>query len=124
MKIKNFFSGINKTCVNLIFPREYPYSVKAGYKEFSTNNFIINVCFNVMNFITTQVLINSLNLNIGKATGYAFSAGLNWAIKEGVGQAGKNKIYLRGYLIRYKILQNDRTQCQSLESFQFNFLFD
>jgi hypothetical protein len=41
-----------------------------------------------MNFLTTQVLINSLNLNISKSTGYALSAGLNWAIKEGVGQIG------------------------------------
>jgi hypothetical protein len=39
-----------------------------------------------MNFITTQVLINSLGVNVNKATGIALSAGLNWAIKEGVGQ--------------------------------------
>jgi hypothetical protein len=44
----------------------------------------------MMSFISTQVLINALNLNVGKASAFAFSAGLNWAIKEGVGQMGKN----------------------------------
>jgi hypothetical protein len=44
-----------------------------------------------MNFITTQVLINSLNLNISKSTGLVFSAGMNWAIKEGIGQMGNHK---------------------------------
>jgi hypothetical protein len=49
---------------------------------------MFNVLFNAMNFLTTQALINSLNLNIARSTGFALSAGLNWAIKEGVGQVG------------------------------------
>ena len=41
-----------------------------------------------MNFLSTQVLINSLGLNISENKKYAFSAGLNWVIKDGVGQIG------------------------------------
>jgi hypothetical protein len=41
-----------------------------------------------MNFISTQVMINSLGINISPTKKYAFSAGLNWVIKDGIGQLG------------------------------------
>lgn len=41
-----------------------------------------------MNFITIQVLINSMGINVSKSGSFVFSAGMNWAIKEGIGQVG------------------------------------
>lgn len=87
-KIKRTIGNSKRKIVNKLCPRDYPYSVKKGYTGFSFYTFASNVSFNVMNFITTQVLINALNLNISKSAGFAFSAGMNWAIKEGVGQIG------------------------------------
>lgn len=92
-KFNTFKSNLRKKIVHKLFPREYPYSVDKGYKGFSNFTFLSNVCFNTMNFLTTQVLINSLNLNISRATSYAFSAGMNWAIKEGAGQMGKINLF-------------------------------
>jgi hypothetical protein len=88
MKILNLLNDIKRKCLNTFFPREYPFSVKKGYLGFSTYTFFSNVCFNTMNFITTQVLISAMNLNISKSTGVAISAGMNWALKEGLGQLG------------------------------------
>ena len=74
--------------MKIFLPRDFPYSVKEGYSGFSKYVFITNICLNVMNFISTQVLINSLGLNISESSKYAFSAGLNWVIKDGIGQLG------------------------------------
>lgn len=70
------------------YPRDYPYSVQKGYTEFTKNNFISNVIYNSMNFITIQLLINSMGLSVSRASTMLFSAGMNWAIKEGIGQVG------------------------------------
>ena len=94
IKLENIRKNTKRKILNKIFPRDYPYSVKEGYAFFSKYTFLSNVCFNTMSFITTQVLINSLNLNIGRASTFAFSAGLNWAIKEGIGQMGKIISYI------------------------------
>ena len=80
--------NMRRNAIDTICPRNYPYSVKKGYAGFSKYTFISNICFSTMNFITTQVLMDALNLNLSKATGYAFSAGMNWAIKDGAGQIG------------------------------------
>lgn len=70
-------------------PRDYPYSVHVGYNGLSKCLFYSGVLYFSMNFITTQILINALNMNITKTTGVIFSSGMNWAIKEGMGQLGK-----------------------------------
>jgi len=70
-----------------LHPRDYD-NLPEDYNTYTNYTFIANVCFNVMNFISTQVLINSLGLNISKTTSYAFSAGMNFVIKECFGQAG------------------------------------
>ncbi len=95
-------SSIRRKLLNKICPRDYPYSVKSGYSGFSKYTFLSNVCFNAMNFLTTQVLINSLNLNISKSTGVVFSAGMNWAIKEGIGQMGM--FYFFNYSFRFDFI--------------------
>lgn len=51
-----------------------------------------NVIYNASAFITVQLLINSMGLGISKTTTAVFSAGMNWAIKEGIGQVGINII--------------------------------
>jgi hypothetical protein len=86
--INNTTIAMKKRVISKLLPREYPYSVNKGYYEFTKYLFMFNVMFNAMNFLTTQVLINSLNLNISRSAGFAISAGLNWAIKEGIGQIG------------------------------------
>jgi len=60
-----------------LHPRDYD-NLPEDYNTYTNYTFIANVCFNVMNFISTQVLINSLGLNISKTTSYAFSAGMNF----------------------------------------------
>lgn len=104
----------------MVCPRDYPYSVKKGYAGFSNYTFISNFLFSAMNFVTTQVLINALNLNISKTTGLVFSAGMNWAIKEGLGQMGNNLAVIY-FLYRFdpvyhSIQQYNREECKKLES--------
>jgi hypothetical protein len=62
--------------------------VREGYGYFTKYNFLGFVCIHSMNFISTQVLINSLNLAIPKSISYSLSAGLNWILKEIFGQLG------------------------------------
>jgi hypothetical protein len=83
-----FNSENSKKIHHIFFPRDYPFSVKRGYYDFSKYLFLSSVCFNCMNFISTQVMINSLGINISPLKKYAFSAGLNWVIKDGIGQLG------------------------------------
>lgn len=70
------------------FPRNYPYSVEKGYYHFSKYSFLCGLFFHLMNFVSTQLLINSLGLGLSKSSSLAFSAGLNWVIKDGIGQIG------------------------------------
>jgi hypothetical protein len=84
----NLLKSIRVEFNRKIYPRDYPHSVKNGYSVFSKNHFMSNVIFNTSNFITIQLLINSMGLGISKTTTAVFSAGMNWAIKEGIGQVG------------------------------------
>ena len=88
LKIRNVFKSIDNNAKKKLYPRDYPYSVQKGYNEFSVNHFISNVIYNTMNFITIQLLINSMGLNVSRSSTMMFSAGMNWAIKEGIGQIG------------------------------------
>ena len=88
LKIKNIFRSFDNELKKKLYPRDYPYSVQKGYNEFSLNHFHSNVIYQTMNFITIQLLINSMGLNISKTSTLMFSAGMNWAIKEGLGQVG------------------------------------
>lgn len=90
LKLIALRENIKKKFYKRILPRDYPFSVGKGYAEFSYLTFISNICFCAMNFVMTQNLINSLNSGISRNSGLALSAGLNWAIKEGLGQIGKN----------------------------------
>jgi len=103
MKIQIMKENLKRKISDKICPRDYPYSVKKGYTGFSNYTFLSSVLFNVINFITTQVLINSLNLNISKSAGLVFSSGMNWAIKEGAGQIGNLIIKRRIHSIYYHL---------------------
>jgi hypothetical protein len=89
-KLINLSNSIRAEFNRKVYPRDYPHSVKDGYSVFSTNHFMSNVIFNSSNFITIQLLINSMGLGISKTSTAVFSAGMNWAIKEGIGQVGNN----------------------------------
>jgi len=69
-------------------PRDFPNSVRPGYQEFTNNMLLGNICGCAMTFISTQVLINSLGFNRNQSIG--ISAGLNWVLKDTIGQIGFN----------------------------------
>jgi hypothetical protein len=77
---------LNDNLTHYFLPRNYPESVKEGYYHFSKWSFLASVSFFVMNFISTQVLINSLDIRGTKS--FFLNAGLSWVIKEGLGQIG------------------------------------
>jgi hypothetical protein len=77
---------IKDNFTHYFLPKDYPASVKEGYYHFSKYSFLASVSFFVMNFISTQVLINSLDISGTKS--YFLTAGLSWVIKEGLGQIG------------------------------------
>ena len=79
-------SKLKNNLIHYFLPRNYPESVKEGYYHFSKWSFLASVSFFVMNFISTQVLINSLDIRGTKS--FFLSAGLSWVIKEGLGQIG------------------------------------
>jgi hypothetical protein len=81
--IKTFFK---RHIVNIFLPRDYPNSVNDGYYYFSKYSFLSSISFHIMNFISTQVLINSLGLTASRSASLGLSAGLNWVIKDSVGQ--------------------------------------
>jgi len=67
-------------------PRDFPNSVRPGYYQYSKYMFLGNICGNIMMFISTQVLINSLGFNRNQSM--AMSAGLNYVLKDTIGQLG------------------------------------
>ncbi len=77
---------VKDNLIHYFLPRNYPESVKEGYYHFSKWSFLASVSFFVMNFISTQVLINSLDIRGSKS--FFLNAGLSWVIKEGLGQIG------------------------------------
>lgn len=67
-----------------LLPRHYPQSVKRGYIHFTLQTLLTNTLINTMNFLSTQMLINKLGLSTMKTN--KLSAGLNWVLKNGIGQ--------------------------------------
>lgn len=72
----------------VFFPRDYPQSVRSGYFDFMKFSFLAGICFHTMTFISTQVLINTLGITSSQNQSLTLSAGLNWVIKDSVGQIG------------------------------------
>ena len=78
--LKTFFN-------NIFLPRDYPNSVKKGYLQYTKYSFLINTISNLMDFLSTQILINSLKQsNQPNSNSLKLSAGLNWVIKDGIGE--------------------------------------
>ena len=77
---------VKDNLIHYFLPKNYPECVKEGYYHFSKWSFVASVSFFVMNFISTQVLINSLDIRGTKS--FFLNAGLSWVIKEGLGQIG------------------------------------
>jgi hypothetical protein len=87
-KYKEFKQYLRKTILRVFFPRNYPSSVRSGYYHFTKHAFLNSIFYYIMNFISTQVLINSLGMNFSKPLSLGISAGLNWVVKDGIGQLG------------------------------------
>ena len=75
---------IKKKLWEIFLPKGYPHSVNDGYYKFVVYSFLNNVIFYFLNFIAAQVAIESLGASM--KTSVIASAGLNWALKEGLGQ--------------------------------------
>lgn len=71
--------------INIFMPQDYPHSVSQGYQEFAYYNFVYNLVFFYLNFMSIQIAIESLGISMKTSAVFA-SAGLNWALKEGAGQ--------------------------------------
>lgn len=71
-------------CKKMFLPRDYPRSVREGYLHYTNYSFLIATLINWMDFLSTQSLINSLG--VSKQTSMKLSPGLNWVIKDGIGQ--------------------------------------
>jgi hypothetical protein len=70
----------------LFLPKNYPHSVRDGYLRYSLYHFYGGVTYYFMNFISTQVLINSLDFSYNSSL--FITAGMSFALKEGLGQIG------------------------------------
>ena len=68
----------------VFLPKGFPYTVGDGYYDFVKFSFLYNIIYYYINFISTQIAIESLGYSVREST--ALSAGLNWALKEGIGQ--------------------------------------
>lgn len=75
---------IKKFVYKYILPHNYPQSVKPGYIHFTLHLLSTNTLINAMSFLSTQMLINKLGLSTMKTI--KLSAGLNWVLKNGIGQ--------------------------------------
>ena len=86
------FSGVKqlvrKGFGKVFLPRDYPNSVKEGYYHFSKYGVLCGVLFHIMNFLSTQALINSLGILSNRTVSFSLSAGMNWVLKDGIGQIG------------------------------------
>ena len=84
-KLKDsFFGKLKKRFASVFLPKDFPYSVRSDYLKFSKYSFISNTTYFYLNFIFLQITIESLGVSC--KTSAITSAGLNWALKEGLGQ--------------------------------------
>jgi hypothetical protein len=84
----NLYKNSLRGTKRVFLPRDYPNSVKEGYFHYSLHSFYSGTCFHVMNFISTQAIITSLNISVSQPVSYSFSVGMNWVLKEMFGQMG------------------------------------
>ena len=88
LSIKDNKEMLKKSMIRVFLPRDYPNSVKEGYYHFSKYAFYCGTLFHIMNFLSTQALITSLGLLVSKPMAFSLSAGMNWVLKDGIGQMG------------------------------------
>jgi hypothetical protein len=88
LSLKDNKEMLKKSMIRVFLPRDYPNSVKEGYYHFSKYAFYCGTLFHIMNFLSTQALITSLGLSVSKPIAFSLSAGMNWVLKDGIGQMG------------------------------------
>jgi hypothetical protein len=76
--------------VNYLLPKGFPHSVRAGYKQFATGQFVSNGLSTAAGVLSMQALLYALGIGIGTAGigSASLAATLNWVIKDGLGQLG------------------------------------
>jgi hypothetical protein len=70
----------------LFIPVNYPHSVREEYLSFAFYSFCGGSTYYLMNFLSTQALINSLDFSYNSSL--FITAGMSFALKEGLGQIG------------------------------------
>ena len=84
---KNISQSLKSILNNILLPRDYPNSVKEGYLHYTKYSFLVGTILNMMDFLSTQILINSLGkTQLSPNKSMKLSAGLNWVIKDGIGE--------------------------------------
>lgn len=84
MNKETIITKLIKQIKEFFLPKDYPYSVYSSYLNLSLYNFLSNFTYFYLNFIFMQITIESLGASVAQSV--AASAGLNWALKEGIGQ--------------------------------------
>jgi hypothetical protein len=78
---------IAKKAIRLFLPHGYPDTVDTGYAQYASLCFCSNVAGSAAMVLSTQALLHAA-LGISIVNSSALSAGINWVIKDGVGQLG------------------------------------
>ena len=78
---------ITQKAVHLFLPYGYPYTTSAGYADYATFCFCSSVAGSAAMVLSTQALLHAA-LGISLTNASALSAGINWVIKDGIGQLG------------------------------------
>ena len=76
-----------KKALRLFLPHEYPDTVDTGYAQYASLCFCSSVAGSAAMVLSTQALLHAA-LEISIVNSSALSAGINWVIKDGVGQLG------------------------------------
>lgn len=78
---------IAKKAIRLFLPFGYPHTVDTGYAQYASLCFCSNVAGSAAMVLSTQALLHAA-LGISIVNSSVLSAGINWVIKDGVGQLG------------------------------------
>ena len=84
--IENVSHQLERHVIRHFMPAGYPQSVAPGYRDYVLYCFSANVCGSAAMVLSTQTLL--LAVGVGSSEAAPLAAGLNWVMKDGIGQLG------------------------------------
>ena len=84
--IDNLTHQLERHVLRHFLPAGYPSSVAPGYRNYVLYCFSANVCGSAAMVLSTQTLL--LAVGVGSSEAAPLAAGLNWVMKDGIGQLG------------------------------------